>query len=160
MDNSAPPSDSAAPSADQPHVYQPGSSTVVMIYLMAGLLFVIGLFMLSSPRGALAILIFWGAGAFAASQAYATSVQRLSLTTQGLEYRDWTGTTKADWEDVKGIVMVDARRGRVPNLTLANSNAQVPLVMFGGGDWRDGPLGQDLQAWAPRLLQDYDTRQT
>ena len=135
----------------QPHVYPPAAR--LSILAVAGVLVAIGLCALAIPRAAFSTLVFGGAGGLVA---YATARKRLVVAARGLEYRDWLGTTAVTWNEVIGIVRVSTRFGSHSALALANGRAAISLAEFGGAEWRDSPLGQDLRRWAPRLMPDND----
>lgn len=161
MSDTNPPTSPIALPPDLPNIYYPGNRAV--IYVMAGLFAILGLIVLFNPQVAgLGLLPL----AVAGYMVWVAAMKRLSLSARGLEYREFTGTTVASWAEVTGIVMWTTSytsRGapidRVPALALANSGKKIPLPYFGGLDWNNGPLGQDLRTWAPRLLQDFETQQ-
>ncbi len=161
MSDTNPPTSPTALPPDLPNIYYPGNRAV--IYVMAGLFAILGLFVLFNPQVAgLGLLPL----AVAGYMVYVAAMQRLSLSARGLEFRDFSGTTVASWAEVTGIVMWTNSHtrwgtpiGLAPALALANSGKKIPLPTFGGLDWSAGPLGQDLRTWAPRLLQDFETQQ-
>ena len=130
-------------------------------YLLAAGLAALGLLLASGwslqapPRPASSNAVLVGLILLAASvyAVLSTALTRLSLTEQGLEYRNAGSTIRARWDEVRKISRRHGRYGDRIVVVVATSSRVISLSQF-GGQWRTGPLGQDLQRYAPRLFDD------
>jgi len=132
-----------------PHTYTDTASRY-MGYGLAAVTAVAGLFVLLRGSVPLVGLLLWGVAAWLA---YGMSALSLTLSESGLEYHNSLTTITASWDQVVVIVQLRGRYGPYECLVLANGGQTIPLSEFGGQDWRDGDLGEDLKRWAPRLLK-------
>ena len=113
-----------------------------------------------SPASPLPYLVFAALWVVWAADAI---YRRLTLTSDGLEYRTLLSTTAVPWTDAKAIVP-PRRLYRYDSLLVQPSRpsigpaVSIPLTYF-SRSWRSGPLGQFLKAKAPHLFQAADPPQ-
>jgi len=134
-----------------PHTYKQQNGGV--LYGAAVVFAVIGLatalYLGAGVPGLFTLLVCWGVAIWMAAN---TNTLALTLSEGGLEYRNLSGTRRISWAEVLCVLPVSSRYGVADFLRMTNGQT-IPLSQFGGVDWRHGPIGQDLQAWAPHLLK-------
>jgi len=118
-----------------------------------------------------AALVCWGVAAFVI---YYAATLSLTLSENGLIYRDWSGSLSVGWDEVEDIVHIPGTWRHSPDdylrladgstagswLMRANLGGRINLKQFGGSGWRDDSLGQDLRTCAPQLFDAPDSGTT